>query len=216
MKLHVPVLALAASAALAGCYTPSAPDDVLYGAITATTYRPVDNFPANFAAYSNVLLNPTVTVIDDTNSGVSITAGVNDGVIAEIRSNLEARGYAVSTDAAAAGTGALKVAAYGLFSSVNLYYSSYWCSWYYYYYCYPTTGYAGSYNYGTLLIEAGDELQNPGQPPTPGTPSKLIWTSASYGVMAGGDAITVSSPGYPKVLGSIDQAFAQSPYFTTK
>ena len=103
---------------------------------------------------------------------------------------------------------------YGLFGSVNMYYSSYWCSWYYYYYCYPTTGYAGSYNYGTLLIEAGQDLYTPGQPPTPGTPSTLIWTSATYGVMAGGASITVASPGYQKVLGSIDQAFAQSPYFT--
>jgi hypothetical protein len=215
MRLHTPLLALAA-ATLAGCYVPSAPDEVLHGVVTATNYRQVANFPANFAAYTNVLLSPTVAVVDDTNGGpVTITPTVNDGVVAGIRKNLEARGYTVSTDAAAAGAGALKVGAYALFSSVNLYYSDYWCSWYYYYYCTPTVSYAGSYNYGTLVVEAGDELQNPGDlPPTPGVASKLAWTSASYGVMAGGNAITANSPGYAKVLGSIDQAFAQSPYFT--
>jgi hypothetical protein len=106
------------------------------------------------------------------------------------------------------------VGAYALFGSVDLYYNSYWCSYYYYYYCTPTTSYAGSYNYGTLLIEAGTELQNPGTPPTPGVQSKLVWTSASYGVMAGANNITMSSPGYQKTLASIDQAFAQSPYFS--
>ena len=96
--------------------------------------------------------------------------------------------------------GALKVGAYALFGSVALFYSDYWCSWYYYYYCYPTTSYAGSYNYGTLLIEAGPGPVHPGPAtrdgPPPGTNpprSTLIWTSATYGVMAGGSSITVAS-----------------------
>jgi len=57
-------------------------------------------------------------------------------------------------------------------------------------------------------------MYNPGQPPLPGIASSLVWTSASYGVMAGGASVTTTSPGYQKTLASIDQAFAQSPYFT--
>jgi hypothetical protein len=208
MRLHTPLLALAAAAALAGCYVPTAPDEVLYGVVTATNYKDT----ANFAAYPNVVVSQTIAIIDDTNSGIVISADVQAGVIAQIEKNLTDRGYTL-VDAAGAGPDTLKVGAYSLFGSVNLFYSSYWCSWYYYYYCTPTTTYAGSYDYGTLLIEAGAELYTPGTPPVPGTPSKLIWTGASYGVLAGGGTITTSSPGYQKALGAVDQAFAQSPYF---
>jgi hypothetical protein len=207
MRVRTSLLVLAATAALAGCYVPTAPDDVLYGQVVATNYKQT----ANFASYGNVAVNDTITIVDDTNQGVTIQPAVETGVIDQIKKNLTARGYTVVAPGTA---GALKVGAYALFGSINLFYSGYWCSWYYYYYCTPETVYAGSYNYGTLLIEAGDDLYDPGVPPTPGTPSTLVWTSASYGVMAGGSTITTSSPGYQKALGAIDQAFAQSPYFT--
>jgi hypothetical protein len=209
MRLNPPLLALAAAATLAGCYVPSAPNEVLYGVVTATNYKAT----ANFAAYPNVLVSQSIVVVDDTNGGVTIGAQVQAGLVAGIEKNLTDRGYTL-VDAAGAGPETLLVGAYALFGSVDLYYSSYWCSYYYYYYCTPTTSYAGSYNYGTLLIEAGTELQNPGTPPPPGVQSKLVWTSASYGVMAGANTITTSSPGYQKTLASIDQAFAQSPYFS--
>jgi hypothetical protein len=208
MRLHMPLLALAAAATLAGCYVPSAPDEVLHGVVTGTNYQAT----ASFAAYPNVLVLSTIPVIDDTNKA-SITPQAEAGVITQIEQHLSARGYTL-VDAAGAGPLTLRVGAYALFGSVNLYYSDYWCSWYYYYYCTPTVSYAGSYNYGTLLIEAGTELQNPGTPPPPGVQSKLVWTSASYGVFAGSPVITTSSPGYQKTLASIDQAFAQSPYFS--
>jgi hypothetical protein len=207
MTRRTPLLALAAAAALTGCYAPYAPDEVLYGTVVATNYKQ----GANFASYGNVAVADTIVIVDDTNSGIVIAPSVQTGILDQIKKNLTDRGYTVVAPGTA---GALKVGVYSLFGSVQLFYSSYWCSWYYYYYCYPTTSYAGSYNYGTLLIEAGDDLYNPGEPPTPGTPSTLVWTSASYGVMAGGSTITTTSPGYQKALGSIDQAFAQSPYFT--
>jgi hypothetical protein len=216
MKLNKTLLVLAATAALAGCYVPSAPDEVLYGNVVATNYKQ----DANFAAYPNVLLNDTIAVIDDTGTGISWKPGVEAGIIDQIRQNLIERGYTEFVDAAGAGPDTLKVGAYAMFGSVALFYSDYWCSWYYYYYCYPTTSYAGSYNYGTLLIEAGKDLYTPGQPPVTVPPggqppfSTLVWTSATYGVLAGGNSISTASPGYQKVLGSIDQAFAQSPYFT--
>jgi hypothetical protein len=216
MRLHTSLLALAAIAALAGCYVPSAPDEVLYGAVTATNY----DAAANFASYGNVVVNQDISVVDDTTSGVTISPAVVTGVIGEIEQNLRDRGYTPIKPGDPGEAGALKVGAYAIFNSVAMFYSSYWCSWYYYYYCYPTTSYAGSYNYGTLIIEAGSQLYDPADPPQappPGTNpprAQLVWTSASYGVMAGGSNITTSSPGYQKVLGSIDQAFAQSPYFT--
>jgi hypothetical protein len=213
MRPITSLLAIAAAAALAGCYVPSAPDEVLYGAVTATNYKQVSGQPdPSFASAPNVMVNPTITVVDDTNSGVTVGSAVQAGLIAQIEKNLTGKGYTL-VDSAGAGPETLLVGAYALFGSVELFYSSYWCSWYYYYYCTPTTSYAGSYNYGTLVVEAGSVLVDPGLPPSP-VYSGLIWTSASYGVMAGGSTITTSSPGYQKALGSIDQAFAQSPYFT--
>jgi hypothetical protein len=228
MKLRLPMLALAATAALVGCDIPTAPDSVVYGVLTATNFKSDQTTGEPdplFASADTVFLETTIPVVDDTNSGVTISAAAMDGVVTQIRTNLEARGYAVTLRAPSdplPPAGALRMGAYALFGSVNMYYSSYWCSWYYYYYCYPTTSYAGSYNYGTVLIETGTSLYTPGQPPVTGLPpgtdppaSGLIWTSASYGVFAGSSTVTTSSPGYPKVLASIDQAFAQSPYFTS-
>jgi hypothetical protein len=217
MRLNRTVLTLAATTALAGCYVPSAPDEVLYGAVTATNYKAGENF----AAFPNVLVNQSIPVIDNTNSSAGISAAAQAEIIAQITDNLVARGYTQFVDEAGSGPDTLRVGAYALFGDVELYYSSYWCSWYYYYYCYPSYGYAGSYNYGTLLIEAGRELYTPGQPPVTGLPpgtsppqSKLVWTSVSYGVLAGSTQVTTASPGFDKLLASIDQAFAQSPYFT--
>jgi hypothetical protein len=228
MRLHIPLLALAAVAALGGCDVPTAPDSVVYGVLSATIYKSDQATgqpdPA-FASTNEIFLENAIPVVDDTNSGVVITQPVIDGVIAQLRTNLEDRGYTVTLrnpGDPAPPAGSMRMGAYSLFGSVNMYYSSYWCSWYYYYYCYPTTSYAGSYNYGTLLVETGTELYTPGQPPASGFPpgtnpptSQLIWTAASYGVFAGSSTVTTSSPGYPKALDSIDQAFAQSPYFTS-
>jgi hypothetical protein len=209
MRPHLSLLALVAAVSLAGCYVPSAPSEVVYGVVTATNYKAT----ADFTAYPNVMVVQAISVVDDTNGGVTIGSLAEDGVITQIEQNLTAHGYTL-VDAAGAGPGTLQVGAYAIFGSVDLYYSSYWCSLYYYYYCTPTVSYAGSYDYGTLLIEAGTELQNPGAPPPPGVQSKLVWTSASYGVFAGSSVITTSSPGYQKALASIDQAFGQSPYFS--
>jgi len=223
MRLHTPLLALAAAAALAGCYVPTAPDEVLYGVVTATNYKQDETTGQPdplFANTNTVYLEDTIKVVDDTNSGITINSGVVTGVLDRITADLNARGYSdvIRWNKATQGNppaGSLRMGTYSLFGSVNLFYSSYWCSWYYYYYCTPTTTYAGSYDYGTLLIEAGTDLYDPGSTPVPGAPSKLIWTGASYGVMSGGSSITVNSPGYQKALAAIDQAFAQSPYFTS-
>jgi len=220
MRLHTPLLAFAAAAALAGCYVPTAPDEVLYGVVTATNYKQDETTGQPdplFANTNTVYLEDTIKVVDDTNSGIVITSGVVTGVLARITADLNARGYSdvILWNWATQGdppAGSLRMGTYSLFGSVNLFYSSYWCSWYYYYYCTPTTTYAGSYDYGTLLIEAGQDLYDPGTPPSP-SKTALIWTAASYGVLSSGGTITVESPGYQKALGAIDQAFAQSPYF---
>jgi hypothetical protein len=228
MKLNKSLLVLAATAALAGCYVPSAPDEVLYGQVVSTAYKQ-DKTTGQpdplFASTTDVVLESTIAIIDDTSSGVSVSQSVQDGVVEQIRKNLSDRGYTVTLRNPSdpePPEGTFRVGAYALFGSVALFYSDYWCSWYYYYYCYPTTSYAGSYQYGTLLTEAGLNLYTPGKPPATVPPggdppaSTLVWTNAIYGVLAGGSTITTASPGYQKALGSIDQAFAQSPYFRSQ
>jgi hypothetical protein len=224
MKLNKSLLVLAATAALAGCYVPTAPDEVLYGHVVSTNYKQ-DKTTGQpdplFASSTSVVLENDLVIVDDSTSGVIVSSEVEAGVIDQIRKNLEARGYTVTLRNPSdplPPDGTLRVGAFALFGSVALFYSDYWCSWYYYYYCYPSVSYAGSYDYGTLIMQAGTDLYDPGAgtPGTPGQESALIWGSATYGVLAGSSNITTASPGYPKALGSIDQAFAQSPYFRSQ
>jgi hypothetical protein len=221
MTLRNSVLALASLTALAACDVPGAPDEVLYGVVVGTNFKqnPDQTGPDPiFASATAVTLETTIEVVDDTNSGVTVSVPAQQGLIEQIKKNLEARHYTVTLRApgdAVPPAGTLRMGAYALFGSVNVFYSSYWCSYYYYYYCTPTTSYAGSYDYGTLLIEAitGTSFYNPGLPPVAAN-TTMVWSSASYGVFAGSSTISPTSPGYPKALGAIDQAFAQSPYFT--
>ena len=213
MTKCTPLLALAASAALAACGIPSAPDEVVFGQVVATSFKE----DAPFGTYLEAELSRSIIIDDDTSSGVVITRQVQDAVVAQIRVNLEARGYAVTLVAAgaAATPGRLRVGSYALFATQSLYFSQLWCFWGAFPQCIPTWSYAGSYNYGTLIIEAGTDLINPGAPPPvtpPTTGGPVFWLGASYGVMAGGNSI--SQAGLNRVLASVDQAFDQSPYFT--
>ena len=79
--------------------------------------------------------------------------------------------------------------------------------WGYPYGCYPTWGYYGTYNYGTIVMQMGDYKNLP-QPTPPGTQVALVWNGAVYGVLG------TQQYNLQRVLTGIDQAFAQSPYIS--
>ena len=229
MRLHTPLLALAAVAALAGCDVPSAPDSVVYGVLSATIYKS-DQATGQpdplFAAPTTVYLENTIPVIDDTNSGVVITQPVIDGVIGQLRTNLEARGYTVTVRNPGDPTppaGTLRMGAYCALRQRQHVLQQLLVLLVLLLLLLPDYELRRQLQLRHAPRRGRHRAVHPGPaarvraPPRDQPPHRAssIWTAASYGVFAGSATVTTSSPGYPKALASIDQAFAQSPYFTS-
>ena len=118
--------------------------------------------------------------------------------------NMNALGYTRVTSLPGAGTAntvGIKVSA--LRGSAAVYYPGYWCDYWYYYSCYYNWYYAGSYDYGSAIIEMGD-LSAPDGGTLP-----VLWTGVIYGVA------TTEFADTPRVIDGVNRAFAQSPYLRT-
>jgi hypothetical protein len=203
MRLHRCFWALA-TALLASCYSYGAPDEVVFGEAVYTQQSP----GTDFKPLSRYFLDPTVTVMND---GIPSTGTLPDGVISNIDAHMAALGYTkVDSLVAAAGAGGVGVRAAVLKGTGAVYYPGYWCDYWTYYGCYYSWYYAGSYKFGTLILEMGDLSGYP--PPQNGSEIKLpiLWTSAMYGVQ------TTAAYDIARVNNAIDRAFAQSPYLDTK
>jgi hypothetical protein len=199
---------LALSAALlASCYDYGAPDSVINGAAVAT----MQANGVDWASYTTFSVDPSVAVVDAT--GTVTTNCTVDGtqLVGTIEDQMTARGYtAVAWGSGIQGPDVdLQIKMSATLGSQSVYYPG-WCGWYPYYYCYPGWTYAGSYSFGTLVLDMGD-LKNG----TPGAKLPLVWTSASYGVLSsyyngcngGGNNVN-----WPRVQGTVVRAFQQSPY----
>jgi len=191
---------------LASCYY-GAPDSVVNGALVATQYAS----GVSWDAYTTFSVDPKVAVLDNTGSVTTECTVDGTNLVTTITQQMQARGYtAVDWGNSVTGPATdiqIKMTSY--LGSVDYYYSGYYCGWYPYYYCYPSWTYAGSYSFGTLVLDMGD-LKNA----TSGGKLPLIWHSASYGVLASyytGCANT-STINWGRVQQSIVQAFDQSPY----
>lgn len=200
---------LAAAALLASCGY-DVPNSVVNGVAVVTQHQPA----ANFNDYVTFSIDPTVAVVDETGSvSTSFTVdGAN--LVPTISSNMRARNY---TEVAWRGDSTpadLHIKMNATLGDVDTYtYYPGYCGWYPYYYCYPSWSYAGSYNFGSLVLTMGD-VKNA----TPGGGGKLplIWTSSSRGILSDYYTPGVPSGGanvnWARVQESIDRAFADSPY----
>jgi hypothetical protein len=198
MKIRF-LLAIAASAALAGCGSSGAPDEVVYGVAVYT--QPTSG--ATFAQ-GTYFVDPTVTVRVN---GVEKPGGdpMPNEVKAAIDAGMVAAGYTAAADLASADVGLKLGYATG---TVDYYYSGGWCDIYYGWYgCYYPPVYAGSYRFGVAFLSMTD-LANP---PATGAPYPGLWFSAMYGVLAdyavGGAAYNTAL-----LVQGINRAFDQSPY----
>jgi len=186
------------------CTGYGAPSEVVNGTATITVES--GTLP-NWASFVTFTVTPTIQVFDNT-GGHQDPYTTDAGQIKDkIASNMTSRGYTYvpspppparppQTD--------LVVTLYAYLGSQA--YGGVYCNWYYWGYpygCYPTWGYYGTYNFGTLVMQMGD-TKSP--PPPNSAPVPLIWGAAIYGVL-GTQQYNLS-----RVLTSIDQAFAQSPY----
>lgn len=179
---------------LASCGDTTASDEVLYGQAVATVQKP----STNFTTYTTFTVANTVQV-HDAASGAQQDATKDAPQLADyVKKTMEARGYQYVTYAPGVNV--------DLFIAFDAYlgsttYGGYWCDWYYWGYsygCYPY--YAGTYEYGTLVMSMGDRKN------ATSTVMPTVWAAAMYSVL-GTDAYNAQI-----IQTSIDRAFAQSPY----
>jgi hypothetical protein len=185
------VVALSAS-----CDYGGAPDEVLFGEAVLT--QPATG--RDFKPLATYYLDPTVKVMGDTL--IATEQPMPDAVRSAIDANMARLGY---TAAPLSGAGKADV---GLKMSLlrgtaDVYYPGYWCDYWSYYGCYYDWTYAGSYNFGTAILEMGD-LSAPD-----GTRLPILWLSAVYGVA------TSATLDVSRAVDGLNRAFAQSPYLDT-
>lgn len=202
------VAALAAAGLLASCVE-TAPDSVLNGEAVLTQYAP----GASFGQYATFSVDPQVVVVDET--GAETTTFTVDGanLVSTISANMTERNF---TEVAWRGDDTpadLHIKMHATLGEEDVYYAGY-CGWYPYYYCYPGWSYAGSYNYGTVVLDMGD-VKNAAV----GGKLPLVWTAALYGILSSyytpGGPATGSNVNWGRIQRAIDRAFDDSPYLTT-
>lgn len=201
--------ALLAAALLASCGF-DVPSSVENGVAVVTQFQPA----ANFDDYLTFSIDPTVAVVDETGS-VSQTFTVDGAnLVPTISSNMVARNYVEVPWRGDATQADLHIKMSATLGNVDTYsYYPGYCGWYPYYYCYPSWSYAGSYNFGSLVLTMGD-VKNAA--PGGGGKLPLIWTSSARGILSDYYTAGVPSGGanvnWARIQESIDRAFADSPY----
>jgi len=189
------------------CTGYGAPSEVVNGTAVVTLES---NTPPNWTQYVTFTVTPTIQVQDNTSGEPSEYTRDASSIIPQISQNMTSRGYTyiASVRGQPPPRTDLSVALYAYLGSQA--YGGVYCNWYYWGYpygCYPTWGYYGTYNFGTLVMQMGD-IKNapPAQQPPQGAQLALIWGGAIYGVLG------TQQYNLQRVLTGIDQAFAQSPY----
>jgi hypothetical protein len=189
------------------CTGYGAPSEVINGTAVVTVES---NNPPDFKQYTTFTITPTIQVQDDTSSIPGMYTRDASSIIPKIQDNMVSRGYTyrASMQGQTPPQVDLVIALYAYLGSQA--YGGVYCNWYYWGYpygCYPTWGYYGTYNYGTIVMQMGDYKNLP-QPTPPGTQVALVWNGAVYGVLG------TQQYNLQRVLTGIDQAFAQSPYIS--
>ncbi len=184
---------LLATLVLASCgYTVS--DEVVNGQAVATVQKP----STDFTTYATFTVAEVIKVHNDTTSPpVDKDAKV---LADQVKGLMTARGYQYVQYQAGANQNVDLFIAFDGYVGTSVY-GGYWCDWYYWGYsygCYPY--YAGSYQYGTLILSMGDRKN------ATAAVMPTVWGAAIYSVL-GSDAYNVQI-----AQNGIDRAFAQSPY----
>jgi hypothetical protein len=204
-RLLVAAAGLGVALALASCY-PGEVTDVSQLDVVITAH----NENVNFGDFQTFALPDTIIeVVGDSSSYVPISHDHDDEVVAQVRSNFEARGYTYVADPVANPPDALVLVAAAASNSTYIYYDWwYYWGWYYPYYpgwgwYYPPSISVVSYDQGTLFITMVD-VRDP-DPATEKLPA--VWGAAVRGLLEGTSAQIEA-----RLETNIDRVFEQSPY----
>jgi hypothetical protein len=184
-----------AATLLAACGGYGAPDEVVYGEAVYSQGKPGTDF-RGFAG--NYFLETTMIVVED---NTNTTQALPDAVVSAVEASMTALGWA---RVGAIGGAEVVLTPSLLKGTGEVYYPGYWCDYYTAYGCYYSWYYAGSYRFGSLILEmlrlpipANDQAE-------------VLWTSQVYGVA------TTPQVDVGRAAGGVSRAFAQSPYLDTR
>jgi hypothetical protein len=198
MRTHRYIWALAV-ALLASCADYGAPDEVLYG--VAVFSQPAPGFDPGPIGTYYVETDATKVGDDPANpTTIDLTLPTYQPILDAVDANMQALGYAkrlTRPTGADANTAVIRLAV--LSGTAAVYYSGYWCSYWYYYSCYYDYSYAGSYKYGTIMLDMGTIRPSDGK-------LGSAWVAGIYGV-------ATSVPyDVSRIVDGINRAYGQSPY----
>lgn len=162
---------------------------------------------ANFKTYGSFYLPTEIVYFDGSYSDRTLPDQLAVPFLAEIQSNLEARGYSPAASADEADLVFQVMAINQQYDVIVDYYWDWYWDWYGYWgpwYPYYPWGYVYSYNVGSLIINAVDNTV----PASATSKPPVIWNANIFGALD-----SYYNVG-PYGTAGIDQAFAQSPYFT--
>jgi hypothetical protein len=202
------------AASVVGCYAPPASEERFDDSVIVTSR----NDGTDFGTYQTFFIRPDIRVLDENlldDPSESLDPGTAAPLVDETRENLLARGYTEAASIADADLAVELVYARNLTSDYYCYYWSDWAYWGYpgYYYYYPYSCDTVAWRSGMLATNVTDLAAAgpaPTVPPTTNEVLRGLWFSGVYGVEDVSTAFVVD-----RALDGIDQAFVQSPYFST-
>jgi uncharacterized protein DUF4136 len=208
MRTHRWSWALAA-ALLASCAGYGAPDEVVFGEAVYTQGKPDFDFKTLApGAQPKYAIVEQMVVVDGTTNPPQET--LPSAIAQTIRTNMNQLGYvevpATGTPESQIDAADVAIQAALLKGTAAVYYPGYWCDYWYYYSCYYDYYYAGSYKYGSVILQMTDvRLFAPGTPPK-GQKLPPLWAGAVYGVQ------TSSANDITRAQSGLNDAFSKSPY----
>jgi hypothetical protein len=205
------------AAMLPGCFAPPDSSERFEDSIIVTG-RDKD---ASFGSFETFFVRPDIRVLDESNDAAAppvmpetLPADTAEALIEQTRRNLLSRGYRPAADKESADLAVELVFLRNVHSDYYCYYwsdSGYWgYSGYYYYYPYSCS--SSAWRSGMLATNVIDLMRARSVPVAPNTSAVLrgVWFSGVYGVETDTASVLMQ-----RALEGIDQAFVQSPYFTS-
>lgn len=197
--------ALVVVCALSGCYPGQDKSTIDFDSV-ATMYN-TDSI--DYGAYTTYAILDSVLTTNSDGEYVDNDGPHDQALIAQIKEQMNARGYAEETDPEGNGV-SLKIICQTSTNTTFVFYDYYpgWGGYWgggWYYPWYPVTG-VSSYSTGTVAINIIDPTRVDPITETEG----VVWTAALNGLLTGGSADIGN-----RIDIAVDQAFDQSPYLVS-
>jgi hypothetical protein len=194
---------------LASCADYGAPSEVLNGTVVYSQPAPADNPTGYFyapdypksGAKPIYYIDPEVNLVEN---GVPSTPNLPATVTSTIANAMDGLGWERTNTAPSYPQSAVGIKVSLVANEAAYYEDGYWCYYYWYMYCGYNWYYAGTYTYGSVVLEMADYTQL-GSNDKP----KAVWATTLYGI-AYDYQYNYGSYDPTRINGGIVQAFSDS------